>query len=1483
MLETIAPVVQAGLQRAVRGARLTVGRLSDAFAQDMGEASLTEPQGARLGPPGRERFRTTLVPQPERRIQLRGLTIGAADPDVVLAPTGDVFPSGEDRPLVVETERTQRIPLTLSEAASFQDPLAAGAGVVDVLRAEREAFGQFTEPAGRFVAREAAEAQPAVQVLEAARRVGAPVPDIPAVAEEVGGAVIPELALLSNIVPLPFIDPALARLLSLTVRTGTRVSRPFLEGLSRRIAALTSDPVVGNKARDAVGEIGRLLSSERGALDVEPLLGILDDATIAAGQRAGARDIVGSALERRVAALQGRQRTALARTDPTAPSRPPGAGRDLPGEALERLGARQAAEPVRTFERELGQDFPRRVRPPTERPFPRREQDIVGEALEALPERRLAAGLGQDFPPRPRLPVTRPVRRREMDATGEALQRLSGEPDRVMPPTIRRREIALEEFETQAQQANEAFDRARERLVFARRAVRDQLLPQGRLEAAKTELAEARSAWHQARNLLNETEIRVSIDDIVQRARAAGADDVTTDILEQGYRDTLRLVAKDEPLLTRSAFMQRVARVAAAIQGTPPGTVGAIANQRHVVETVMRHQTAEELDRIATVLDRLFATELDDLEFVVPGADELKKLKITVEELTAIATGEWKDRIVVQHPDWYRGKSPDLRVALEEAQIFQRGKLAIAEAMGYPIKAIDRPYLEQLWEVPRSVLEVPIPRIPGKVSVAKERAFGDYVEGIRAGLTPRDMSIGELIEHSSYLMDEAIADSFERRLVLERFGTKGRRPIGTGLKPFGHPLYQGWSAPAPITNFVDQLHNPQLPGIRALSPIAQAIKGTVFGVADIGVFGTHLLDALTAGGPRAFGALINRSLRTMQLPHANIWLDENLPIVARHGLDGVNQGMGPSAVTLKGGTIAKYIPFIGEQVDKPISAAVDALARVQFGGILRPIRNVIYEGNLLSLHLTGSDITDAAVRRTAADNANAWTGASRGAQTRGRRGLESVGLTSFQMTRSEMARLGQIAKALGPTAAKEERILAAITLASFGGMVYGIGSAINMALGRGPLEFNPARGNWASIEVGGEVVPLVSRRALIRAIGKSFDVLRRERPEDIARIWAQFGVAKLNPGTSPVQSALGFGFEEGGRFQAGTLSARGRILNMAPMPPVLETVVTEPEERRPLRLGLEAAGFGAFPVSAFKRLNRAFKEETGRDYDGSEAARRVAEASDTLRPFLETFDKESRERGFAPAIKREERGQVFADLAEALRPLVEGVRAGDPRAGQQFRDEFSTLKAQAFAISLRDVLGVDFPDPDTELGRLVEQYHTTEPQRDPETFQMDWATFDRERDAILAKIAPIAPEVADALQTRLRLPEEFRDVEEQYQRAATLRDQLGDKPRYVGLRVGDHDTVRRFLGAVDRQRNIWSENGHDVELEEAIRIKAQDWELPQAALGWALCIRSSQSRCALGNRNPEYDQFIIDNRAELELFYPNLITDRIREQMAAVP
>lgn len=317
------------------------------------------------------------------------------------------------------------------------------------------------------------------------------------------------------------------------------------------------------------------------------------------------------------------------------------------------------------------------------------------------------------------------------------------------------------------------------------------------------------------------------------------------------------------------------------------------------------------------------------------------------------------------------------------------------------------------------------------------------------------------------------------------------------------------------------------------------------------------------------------------------------------------------------------------------------------------------------------------------------------------------------------------------------------------------------------------------------------------------------------------------------------------------------------------------------RAGAQLAGVDLRETSATEELRLAFREETGRDWDGSEAARRVAEGNERLRPLLEVSDRQQLQRGFEGAVRREERGEVLGQLAEGMRDLIEGVRAGNPEAGSRLRQEFSTFKAQAFALSLRDALGVDFPDPDTDLGRLVQRYFDVEMERDPETFQPQFAAFDAERDAILKEIEAEAPDVAAALQTRFRLPEEFRDVEERLQEVADLRNQLGDIPQFRGISVDAKRRVDTFLRQVRNARDrAKDEVGAErvLSVPDAIRRVGESQGRSEAFIAAALALNSTSARRRL--LNPEYVKFVVDNADQLLFFYPELRSDVVSNLLA---
>jgi hypothetical protein len=303
VLETLAPVVEAGLERAQRGARLTLRRLGDAFTQDTAEATL-EPLRARPGPPGREPFRpsTPTIPPaalPEILTQLTGRggppgrepfreTLSSIPADtsglpifgdlrrinerinqatgrlaelaVTGVPLGTALQAGREAGERLNIPVLGGIPSGL-EAREF----AEERGPLGLLEAEVEFGRPVTEPVGRFLGRGLGtqlEATPAGPLAAAAGI------DLSEVGGQVGAVGFPEVAVLSNLVPVPIIDDALRIALKLgpELKAGARVAPDVLRGIRDNAARLINDPAVGGKARKLVDEISRLLPQERGAV-----------------------------------------------------------------------------------------------------------------------------------------------------------------------------------------------------------------------------------------------------------------------------------------------------------------------------------------------------------------------------------------------------------------------------------------------------------------------------------------------------------------------------------------------------------------------------------------------------------------------------------------------------------------------------------------------------------------------------------------------------------------------------------------------------------------------------------------------------------------------------------------------------------------------------------------------------------------------------------------------------------------------------------------------------------------------------------------------------------------------------------------------------------------------------------------------------------------------------------------------------------------
>lgn len=291
---------------------------------------------------------------------------------------------------------------------------------------------------------------------------------------------------------------------------------------------------------------------------------------------------------------------------------------------------------------------------------------------------------------------------------------------------------------------------------------------------------------------------------------------------------------------------------------------------------------------------------------------------------------------------------------------------------------------------------------------------------------------------------------------------------------------------------------------------------------------------------------------------------------------------------------------------------------------------------------------------------------------------------------------------------------------------------------------------------------------------------------------------------------------------------------------------------------------------SFEELQRSDPIEAARINDDP----RVKQAQEALEG-QEPRTRQGEAFAFIDTLRDRQRVEQEQDDERLLSGAINGNEWRQKRSDREGRFFQSRQDLQEFA-------GIQFGDINADegtVGAATDAYFEIDigSFADLETDRIDWFAVDLAQDKALA---PLSDKEREDFQ-RLILGHHDTELELRYRlEARRLRDELGDTPLYVGLKLEDHDRVREFLAAVKVQRERWLNRGQDVPLEAAIRSAGPQWGVPPGAVEWAVCIRSSGTACALQRRNPEYDQFIQDNREELELFYPDLITRRIREAVA---
>lgn len=353
-----------------------------------------------------------------------------------------------------------------------------------------------------------------------------------------------------------------------------------------------------------------------------------------------------------------------------------------------------------------------------------------------------------------------------------------------------------------------------------------------------------------------------------------------------------------------------------------------------------------------------------------------------------------------------------------------------------------------------------------------------------------------------------------------------------------------------------------------LKTFNQRMKNTMFGLTDAGVFGTHMLAAINRGGLQGAAGLVNRTLGALNLPNIETHMlseEANLSKRVRNTLDGVHYGTQSSGVDTEVGTVFSMFGRPGKAIDSKILPLINWASERQFNDVMGFVGDNVYEGQLVMLHMLGRDISNPVVRATAADFTNSIKSFADTALHSGRNTAESIVFTSQAMTRAGISNILQMSKFLNPTATAEERILAAGLIASQGVFMLTVGKFLNDELGITDFQMDPSKTGFGQITLPwkdpngrNRVIDLFPQTSVQRAIARSFRAIAEGDSDAAEDAWLRYFSGRASVVGSGVLGVAGVGYTAGagGRFTR-DLSARDRVLNLLPIPPLAESVLQQ--------------------------------------------------------------------------------------------------------------------------------------------------------------------------------------------------------------------------------------------------------------------------------------------------------------------------------------
>lgn len=393
----------------------------------------------------------------------------------------------------------------------------------------------------------------------------------------------------------------------------------------------------------------------------------------------------------------------------------------------------------------------------------------------------------------------------------------------------------------------------------------------------------------------------------------------------------------------------------------------------------------------------------------------------------------------------------------------------------------------------------------------------------------------------------------------------------------------------------------------------QRSKNTMFGL-DFGIFGIQVLSSIRRGGVPMVAGMVNRTLSAFDMPNASVlYADVNLPKMVQYAADGVQQAPVSSSVRPEAGSLLRYVPVVGETLDRPLMAVAERLNQFQFGTVLTALRNLTYEGNLTMLHLAGKNIQDPAIRRPAADSANHITSFANQALRSNRASTERVVFTSAPMNRARVAQIVDMAKVFDPTnnTTSEERMLGAMMITSSVVSTLALGKLVHNQIGVGELELDPSKPGFGLLTTifkdddgRNEIIDLFPQDPVERAFARSLRELSEGDPIAAMQQWVRVysGSASIIGNIPPAY--FGYGFEPGVGWRFGDMTPTARVLSVLPLPPVISSAivtgagkdnwtpseVVQEMKNNPRATGMDVFGLATFPESPIGLINRRATE-----------------------------------------------------------------------------------------------------------------------------------------------------------------------------------------------------------------------------------------------------------------------------------------------------